>query len=415
MLNKAKKTLKNSKHLSFADVAAKRRPVAKVAIARSAGKKPVKLGVQYIHPQKKPYPYPNEKFAPIFSKIGTKWSKIQYVPWSMIEPNPPVDGIHKYDWSRLDSLIRIYQEAGFNDFDIVLESYSDWGIRELTTTEKITRLQKTLPWSLPPKQEHWEDYTNFIYNVVERYDMDGKKDMPGLKYPILHYEIESEVQGTFHWAGTIEEYQKVLEVAYSAAKKASSDAKIILSGLALLDVVQPDEEPEKRINKYLDTIRKKLWLKQIKNIRKMLSTPEYFDIIEFHAYSDYFDILTTAKWLRNEMKKKGYVKPIMAGDAVFSPVMQFGPVNYPLNPFRMTSMEVLEVLSDKSHKDHTKVMQWYRAEQSRILLKKIVMAADAGLEGISFGFLVEGGEEFNKKFKPFIKTKGSKLDISSNP
>jgi len=36
------------------------------------------------------------------------------------------------------------------------------------------------------------DYSRFVGAVIERYDGDGIDDMPGLRYPILHWEVFNE-------------------------------------------------------------------------------------------------------------------------------------------------------------------------------------------------------------------------------
>ncbi|MGC9049233.1 MAG: hypothetical protein ACP5IX_03405, partial [Patescibacteria group bacterium] len=43
------------------------------------------------------------------------------------------------------------------------------------------------PWSA-------KEFANFLKAMVERYDKDGIDDMPGLIYPIKHYEVLNEIE-----------------------------------------------------------------------------------------------------------------------------------------------------------------------------------------------------------------------------
>ncbi len=38
-----------------------------------------------------------------------------------------------------------------------------------------------------------EQYYDYLYHVVERYDGDGINDMPGLKRPVIYFELGNEV------------------------------------------------------------------------------------------------------------------------------------------------------------------------------------------------------------------------------
>jgi hypothetical protein len=265
-------------------------------------------------------------------------------------------------------------------------------------------------YSLPPKEKHWQDHSHFIRNIVERYDGDGLKDMPGLRYPILHYEIESEAQGSAFWRGTATEYIELLKRTYIAAKKANPKVKIILNGFWLGDVVHPDEELEKRIQMIDEAkgFKKSSWHKYAAFFRAVLQEKDYFDLVEIHSLEDYPMIFTAVGWLKKMMKLNGYHKPIWVGDATAVPTLHYGPITPHPTPFSMDAGEILKILANKRHLKYRKLNAWYRAEQSRLVVKKSVAAMAMGVEKINFGF-------FSDNLKLLGKPLKSKLLAKLNP
>ena len=81
-----------------------------------------------------------------------------------------------------------------------------------------------------------ESYSNWLTAVVERYDGDGINDMPGLKYPIRHWEVlnEPEMQGpelTFYQEDS-NSYLELLKLSHQAIKAADPNAQVLLGGQA---------------------------------------------------------------------------------------------------------------------------------------------------------------------------------------
>ena len=81
-----------------------------------------------------------------------------------------------------------------------------------------------------------EAYSRWLTAAVERYDGDGIDDMPGLKYPIRHWEVlnEPEMQGpelTFYQEDS-NFYLELLKLSYQAIKAADSNSLVLLGGQA---------------------------------------------------------------------------------------------------------------------------------------------------------------------------------------
>ncbi len=83
---------------------------------------------------------------------------------------------------------------------------------------------------------NYDDYKEFLQTLVERYDGDGYKDMHGLKYPVIHWEIlnEPEMQegNLIFFLGTPEEYAQILKNSYTAIKEVCEDCIVVQGGAA---------------------------------------------------------------------------------------------------------------------------------------------------------------------------------------
>lgn len=310
------------------------------------------------------YARPVPQIAEIYSQTGIRLAKIPGVDWQHIEPAPPINGVHKYKWNVLDKIVKNYQENGFH-LQMVLHATSPWASKPLEITPRAGTMAENIA-AAPPKEEYWDDYGEFIKALVERYDNDGIDDMPGLRFPVLYYEIESEAQMPVHWQGTVEEYIRLLSVANRSAKQANPNSKIILSGINLGDIFDdmPDEATVKARFDSLPPSHKPA----IDFIKKTLKEKDYYDIIEFHYNRDYLGIYGTVQWIRQYSDK-----PIWAGDTTSAPWLFNTFVKPYPNP-----QELFESIKNGRQPE----TDWYRKEQSSLTAKKFIVAAEVGLERV---------------------------------
>jgi len=332
----------------------------------------------------------------MFADIGIRRVKIQEILWQHVEPHPPKNGIHDYQWKDLDDLIRWSQAEGYDDIEVVIEASSSWASRSATAMEETIpiaalgeKVGGKILRDLPPKdEEHWQYYHDFVESLVERYDADGVDDMPGLKYSVLKYEVETEaIHHFYRWLSLDDdEYIRLLRTAYEAAKKANPKVHIILTGFWFGDFLHPDEAVEERGRKARAGFGPILAI-HAQSTRKLLDEGrDYFDEIEIHALGHYTQNYGLVGWLRKEMKALGYEKPIFFGDAVGTPTFSFGPIELYPTPFSLDHVEMVGVLFDKDHPKFNEVNAWYRAEQSRETVRKGVSAMELGLPRINFAF-----------------------------
>lgn len=309
-----------------------------------------------------------------YSEIGAHWVKM-FIYWWKMEPEPPKNGRHSYNWLWLDKLVHEYQTAGFRNITLVIHGVNPWA-----SSQKIRHSHEA--GSLP-KVQHLRDYDNFVYSLVERYDSDGHDDMNNLQYPVRYFEIESEAVHDGYWKGTVEEYGKLLAIAHKAAKRASPECRIILSGFLFLDLF--DDFPCEALvtTRFARNARIS---RAIEFTQKSLKFKDWFDLVEFHYLDDYKGVYGVVDWIRAQMKKNGYEKPIWAGDAVAAPSLH-GRFVHPSSAYE--NKETIQILRDDSNPKHRQTVLWYEREQAAGVVKKIIAGMHAGLAGINMGNLLD--------------------------
>lgn len=363
------------------------------------------FGIEYLMPP----PAGLSDIINVYSETGATWSKFNGpgTGWGDIEPAPPVNGKHKYDWNKVDEMVLTAQKAGFRNLIVVLKSSSEWGIRKIkvsTPLERLSALRGTVS-ALPNNDQNLKYYQDYVFNFVERYDGDGHDDLPGLLYPVLDYEIETEAQHGVYWKGTADEYVILLKTAYEAVKQANPKARVILSGFAFFDIFDEGPLNEKEIARLIDElpsryprgdIRHKFGEKfrsQLDFNARILKEKDYFDLVEFHLLSYYKSIPGIVRWIRSQMAKNGYEKPIWMGDAgaVIIPCSDKKGFLSTRSTYTIFSkapyhngdelFEILKATRDKSGLSYQDVRSWFDAEQARILVKALVLAMGEGIEG----------------------------------
>jgi hypothetical protein len=166
------------------------------------------------------------------SKLGIKWDRPHPGPfiWGRIEKERG-----KYDWGEVDRYIQKAQHYGFA-IVATIWPFAEWdqanwgeaGSGGLVFEDELGRSRR--------KPYNMDAYKSFVSALVERYDGDGEDDMPGLRFPIKHWEASNEPsmqQGfdTF-FNGSSEDYLEILKATYEAVKEADPEAKVLHAGMA---------------------------------------------------------------------------------------------------------------------------------------------------------------------------------------
>lgn len=305
------------------------------------------------------------KVAELYAQTGVRWIKLPDVKWGLIEPEPPQNGVHAYQFDLLDKIVRVYQANGFS-LQLILSASNPWAGRD----DKVSAVKGSFAENLattPPKEEYWDDYAAFIAAVVERYDADSVDDMPGLVEPLRYFEIESEAQHFIHWQGSAEEYLRLLKIAYRAAKGADRRTQIILSGLNFGDLFDHIKSPDELARRFKALPAE--YARALDFIKDTLAAVDHYDVIEFHYNRDYDGIYETVRWIRQYSHK-----PIWAGDAASAPWLFDGIFQKPY--------ELPDRIFEKVMARQEPFLSWYRKEQAALTVKKYVVACEAGLKRV---------------------------------
>ncbi|MBI3360624.1 MAG: beta-galactosidase [Chloroflexi bacterium] len=153
-----------------------------------------RFGIDYVFPLMAYYQ--QERWPKTYSETGAKWVNFAAVSWESIEPRPPAGGAHKYDWTGLDRSVRLWQKYDFRIVVMSLRLGNGWFAGPIRYTPGIESPLGELYFNNSdrlPADEHMDSYRAWIAGLVERYDNDGREDMPGLRYPILYCQAGNEV------------------------------------------------------------------------------------------------------------------------------------------------------------------------------------------------------------------------------
>ncbi len=169
-----------------------------------------------------------------FDELGIKWDRPHPGPfrWNLIEKEKG-----EYDFTETDEYVKQAQEHNINILATIWP-FVEWD-QDYWKSQDYWKASKGFENELPTSRYKPHDttaYKKFVQEMVERYDGDGIGDMPGLKYPIKHWEVLNEPEtgqmgGDFNFfRGDEEDYLQVLKATSEAIRSADKDAIIINGG-----------------------------------------------------------------------------------------------------------------------------------------------------------------------------------------
>lgn len=275
--------------------------------------------------------------------LGVSWISLQpSVLWFNIEQHVETNP-GTYTWTALDADMKRFQDMGI-DFTMLVSPVIN-AFTESTRSAIAARLpaemqehnldsssafihllrdhgiaaEYDLKVNTP---ERLEKLKTFVRAAVDRYDFDGKNDMPGLKYEARNWHFVEE------WpAGEIDgaTYVNMLKAVYPVIKAENTNAIVIIPGLAgnysqyfaFADGYIADSDAG-RI-KILDRVLTRDQVNQLPIVKN--EKPDYelilkegkgfFDAIDIHLYEPK-ETFTEGKleWLKAKMNEYGCTRPI---------------------------------------------------------------------------------------------------------
>ena len=154
--------------------------------------------------------------------------------WNTVEPTPG-----RYDWSNVDSQVRSWQRQRVAILATIWP-FAGWDQQACHANQPPAPgiVFRGMPNRLYAPCDQ-QAYTAWLKALVDRYNGDGVNDMPGLQYPIRHWEVanEPELQGppqsdmTFFQEGP-DVYLKLLQLSYGTIKATDPNAVVLPAGQA---------------------------------------------------------------------------------------------------------------------------------------------------------------------------------------
>jgi len=254
-----------------------------------------------------------EAGASFMKDLGIHWDRV-HLPgifsWNVIEKSRG-----HYDWTITDALVDISQDYGIHLTPNIWpyaawdqDAYSKISDKKLIDLGLGSGAAVPVDSSFPiPKRygipNNLESYKNWLAALVERYNGNGIKDMPGLRYPIKYWEIAGGYRAIvpFFFQGTVEEFVRLLEISYVTIKENDPESSIINAGPASLARIL--EEPELDLNKDQEIVFFDETLK--------LGSGDYFDILSIMTNGlNKNSSLKLINHYQNLLEKYGCVKPL---------------------------------------------------------------------------------------------------------
>lgn len=260
-------------------------------------------------------------YTPDFTSglTNARWGRVTAVMWPAVE-RPPGSG--SYDWSDLDRRIGNARTAGINAV-LVLKSGNGASFSDPVCLARVEAAPDSAfsngraQSSCPIKTEMEGAWTRWVTDVVERYDGDGRDDMPSAGGSVrVDIQIENEAANWELWdfeepdrIRSADRYLRLLELAYQGKQAANPQTQVILSGLIYPNLLaRCDGQPGAPgcgavpIQSYLAFIK------------RTLSRPAIFDAVDAHFFAYYrFEptyVDEGMAWVAEQMQRLGYQRPV---------------------------------------------------------------------------------------------------------
>jgi len=283
--------------------------------------------------------------------LGVRWDRSLNFIWTRIQPDLTTK---QYHWMHERQLSDVPKQIRLTANIIIGSPRHDSRYDQYALSNR----------SFLPKDE--KAYRKFVQKLVERYDGDGISDMPELRVPIKHWQVDNEPP---HGLG---DYAAFLQMTCKAVKEADPDAKVLIGGV-------PGFPPASR---YIDNF-KRSYLPILDDLSKFKKS--CFDIFDFHWYGnaagDYLEMKEAYTHIQDALKKRNLMPP----DGFW--MTEMGTYSGDPAPVRMLSSVDFPFQTEK--------------QQAADLVKRNVYALSLGIKKIFMAFGITEGFKCDEGYFDF--------------
>jgi hypothetical protein len=339
------------------------------------------------------------------SGMGRAFVRSAPVAWGDIEPAPPRGEAPRYVWKDLDEAVLYWQLADLDPV-LVLTPRSPWASAAREKSAWLATIEKRLSpevaagarraaTGLPPlRVDTWPLWERFVEDVVERYDGDGRKDMPGLRRGLRHIQVHDRAADPASWIGSEDEYLRLLHHAGLGARRASPLSRVLTTSVdvqATGHLPHPDQrEWDYRIDQRVPNdapLARLLLERSFSLLRRLLETPRLYDILPQRGADHVADDVANVGFLRRTLD----AGPGAAVDVwlVESPTRKLGQAKTPAAvPPRKDELQRrrrwLPVAQNRSHSEHAAANAWMRRGQAFDVVRTLAQCRVAGADSVLF-------------------------------
>jgi hypothetical protein len=233
-------------------------------------------------------------------ELGAGWNRYP-IYWDRVETQPGT-----FDWAAYDQQVTSDLSYGFSINAILLGRPGFFA--DGKNNERIAGLQEPIfadgsDFPEPEKAINPDNpWANFVMQTVARYKPGGvlalQEDWPA-NQGIRVWEVWNEPDFELFWSGSIEDYARLLKVAYIVAKNVDPNAQMMFGGL----LFQTQDN----------------WLARVLAIFEDDPLVEkfnwYHDIVAVHSYSYPWRSGWLVLWVRQTLKAYGLERPIWLNES----------------------------------------------------------------------------------------------------
>jgi hypothetical protein len=333
----------------------------------------------------------SEEGDPLRDLPAVSWSRITGLYWGKLE-TPPGSG--RYDWDSLDGRVRKAQKNGYN-LVFELKTGNDPAVTKAACA-RAARQSKREPHlkSCPLREEREAAWKRLVEAIIERYDGDGKSDMPGLARGfVLDIQIENEAASTNYWypdendgRSAAKAFLPALKLAYEAKLAANPATRIIAPG-----IIQPNRLARCADGRRRPECAQPYHVRNRDFTEELLRNSQYFDAVDIHFFNYFrYDpsfVPDGIEWVREQMRRTGRERPIYSLEwtgAMMMDVRQgaHGRDFFSDFPFReLRSADAIKpVYQNLAAPRNERYRRWFEVEQAREFPKLFTTMLAHGVE-----------------------------------